>query len=203
MKKVIIVFTRYPQPGKVKTRLIPQLGPQRAALLQRSLTEHIVGCAREEANRWSSGLQVHFHGSSEKAMRDWLGEEIIYHRQEGRDLGERMKRAFEKAFQGGACSVVLVGSDIPELTPVILGKALEALDTHEVVLGPALDGGYYLMGLKAGAPDLFSGIEWGSSHVFSKTKEKIERFGLKAALLETLHDVDTLRDLPSATRFLK
>ncbi len=112
-----------------------------------------------------------------------------------------MRRAFNEAFQSGACSVVLVGSDVPGLTPFILREALDALEIYQVVLGPAMDGGYYLIGLKAGAPDLFSGIPWGSGNVFSRTIEKIERFGPR--ILEKLQDVDTPEDLPAATLFLK
>ncbi len=114
-----------------------------------------------------------------------------------------MRRAFNEAFQSGACSVVLVGSDVPGLTPFILREALDALEIYQVVLGPATDGGYYLIGLKAGAPDLFSGIPWGSGNVFSRTIEKIERFGLRLRILEKLQDVDTPEDLPSAKLFLK
>lgn len=202
MEKVIVIFTKYPKPGKVKTRLIPYLGPQTAALLHRRLTEHVVGCAREAARAWNLELQVHFQGGHEQRMREWLGEGIMYQAQEGGDLGERMQRAFGNAFQRGACSVVLVGSDLPGLTSMILGEAFGALETHRVVLGPAMDGGYYLIGMKKDTPDLFSGIPWGSEYVFLRTLERIAQLGLGVKLLKKLHDVDRPEDLPSAAFFV-
>ncbi len=203
MKKAIMVLTKYPQPGQVKTRLIPTLGPEGAAFLHRRLTQHVVNCAREAARACCASLQLHFRGGSEKELKAWLGEEITCYPQQGRDLGERMRRAFEKAFQDGALAAVLVGSDLPGLTPRILVEALEALEKQRVVLGPSTDGGYYLMGLEGGEPpDLFSGMPWGTEHVLTRTLERIATLGLDARLLESLQDIDRPEDLPLAARLL-
>lgn len=202
MKKVIIVFTRYPKPGQVKTRLIPELGPERATILHQRMTQHVVACAREAALTTQASLQVHFHGGSRKKMMEWLGTGITYYPQKGRDLGERMREAFRRALRHGAHRVVLVGSDLPGLTREILDQAFQALENCQVVLGPTLDGGYYLIGLKEDSPELFSGIPWGSKDVMKSTLERVAKLGLNVKLLEMLEDVDRPQDLPLAACFL-
>lgn len=202
VKKVIIVFTRYPKPGQVKTRLIPELGPERATILHQSMTQHVVACAREAALTTQASLQVHFQGGSREKMMEWLGTGITYHPQRGRDLGERMREAFRRTLREGAHRVVLVGSDLPGLTREILDQAFQALESCQVVLGPTLDGGYYLIGLKEDSPELFFGIPWGSKDVMKSTLERIAKLGLKVKLLEMLEDVDRPQDLPLAACFL-
>lgn len=183
--------------------MIPELGPERAAFLHQRLTQHVVACAREAAITSQASLQVHFQGGSKEKMMDWLGAGITYHPQKGNDVGERMREAFRQTLSNGACKVVLVGSDIPGLTPRILEQAFEALESSQVVLGPASDGGYYLIGLREDKPDLFFGIPWGTGDVMQSTLERVAKLGLKLKLLERLQDVDRPQDLPLAASFLK
>ncbi len=183
--------------------MIPELGPERATILHQRMTQHVVACAQQAAITSQASLQVHFQGGSRKKMMEWLGAGITYHPQRGKDLGERMKEAFRKTLGHGACRALLVGSDVPGLTQEVFEQAFHALESCQVVLGPALDGGYYLIGLKEPNPDLFSGIPWGSGDVMKSTLEKIARLGLKLKLLERLQDVDRPQDLPLAACFLK
>jgi len=187
----VILFARYPVPGKAKTRLIPEVGPEVAARLHRRMTENAVGVARETG----AAVTVSHTGARPRLFRAWLGPEIAYARQSRNDLGGRMREAFDVAFQKGAVRVLAVGSDVPGISPEILRSAFDALRDHDVVLGPATDGGYYLIGMKRLVPDLFSGMDWGTDCVFQQTTEAIQRLGLTLAQLPQLNDVDRPEDL--------
>lgn len=128
-------------------------------------------------------------------MEQWLGADLLYRPQGEGDIGERMKRAFDEAFEDGALLVVLVGSDIPGLTSEILERAFEGLRRCGMVLGPAMDGGYYLIGLRQPVPLLFSGISWGSDRVLTQTLKAAETLGLTVELVDTLRDIDRIEDL--------
>jgi rSAM/selenodomain-associated transferase 2/rSAM/selenodomain-associated transferase 1 len=190
----IIFFTRYPQAGKVKTRLIPALGPAGACDLHRRLTESALAQVRRLSLIRPVFIEVCFEGDSSKAMQEWLGMDLYYSVQNSGDLGARMDRAFQRAFQEGYRAVVLIGSDCPSRSAAILHQAFAALEDHDLVLGPALDGGYHLIGLKKQHP-LFDQIPWGSSEVFTRTLQKSEDLGLKTFLLEPLPDIDRPEDL--------
>src|SRR4051812_5150712 len=144
----LIVFTRFPAVGKVKTRLIPALGAEGATGLHRQLTLRTIRTAITVAEQRRVGLEIHFDGGEEAAMRHWLGDGFIFRSQSGGDLGERMSSSFAETFRNGASAVVIIGSDCPELSPEILHAAFDKLSDHAVVLGPATDGGYYLIGLR-------------------------------------------------------
>ena len=189
-----ILFSRYPVPGRTKTRLIPFLGPVGAAELQRRLTERSYDGAKAAASSAGMSLEVCFEGGTEHKMRRWLGSGASYSLQKGEGLGPRMENAFCKAFQEGCRSVVLFGSDIPELSASVLLQAMQRLKEREVVLGPSTDGGYWLIGLKKHA-DLFSGIGWGSEKVLNQTLARADRLGLSTVLLDPLSDVDTVEDV--------
>jgi rSAM/selenodomain-associated transferase 1 len=194
----ILLFTRYPQPGEVKTRLIERLGARGAADLHARMTEKVL---QEIATVLESGvtnLQLFYSNSGEQAMRDWLGKDICLCPQQGKDLGQRMEAAFEESFQQGAERVVLVGSDCPALDHAILRNGLEKLNRHDLVLGPAVDGGYYLIGLSAAVSDcsfLFTGIDWGTDQVLEQTLRQAEKISLSHTLLPQLHDIDRPEDL--------
>ncbi|MBA4392926.1 MAG: hypothetical protein C0407_05180 [Desulfobacca sp.] len=190
----IILFTRYPEAGIVKTRLIPALGPEGACELHRQLTESAVKQLRELSSLRSISIQVCFDGGNESLMKEWLGTDINFTPQGQGDLGIRMGRAFHEAFQSGFTSVVLIGSDCPALTSTLFRQAFENLTQHDLILGPALDGGYYLIGLQQPHP-LFSNIPWGSVEVFNRTLEKAQALGLKVFVLEPLRDIDRPEDL--------
>jgi rSAM/selenodomain-associated transferase 2/rSAM/selenodomain-associated transferase 1 len=190
----IILFTRYPEAGKVKTRLIPALGPEGSCELHRQLAELAVKQLKELSSLRSVSIEVRFDGGNETLMQEWLGTDFCYSPQGQGDLGVRMRQAFLEAFQSGFNSVVLIGSDCPARTSTILQQAFEGFRHNDLILGPALDGGYYLIGLQKLYP-LFSNIPWGSAEVFNRTREKAQALGLKIFLLEALRDIDRPEDL--------
>jgi uncharacterized protein len=186
----LIVFGRYPVPGKTKTRLIPLLGAARAADFQRVLAERTVRTDRAFVARQGIALEACFEGCNEKQLRRWLGSGLIFSTQCAGDLGQRMETALREAFQEGCHRVVLHGTDIPGLTVSHLEEAFEALREKDLVLGPSTDGGYWLIGLKQHA-DLFRGLEWGTSTVFAKTVAAAHRVNLSFHVLRPLTDMDT------------
>lgn len=193
----IILFGRYPAPGRVKTRLIPALGPAGAAALQKRFTEKTLETARVLGSHPDTGIEVCMEGGTEVQVHRWLGQDVRYSPQVSGDLGDRMRAAFSRAFQEGCRRVLLLGTDIPGLTPHILAQALQALIGHDLVLGPSRDGGYWLMGL--GRPcELFCGIEWGTERVLDQTRAAAKNQELKVFTLEPLTDVDTVEDLKTA-----
>lgn len=189
----VLVFVRAPEAGRVKTRLAAALGPEVALRVYVRLAEHTV----REARAVGEAVRVHFTpAGAEEAVRGWLGEGADYLPQGGGDLGERMHRAFREAFAAGYGRVVIVGSDLPELSAGLLRRALALLEEWEVVLGPARDGGYYLLGLRREVPELFTAIPWSTGEVLARTRERLREVGIEPALLEELADVDEAEDLP-------
>jgi len=197
----LIILTRYPELGKSKTRLIPALGPRGAADLHRNLTEHTLSWARRWKERFPASLEVHFTGRSEASFQEWLGPDLSYRPQPEGDLGRRMHEAFLQAFQEGVEKVVIVGTDCPGLDEDLTQEAFARLDQGEVALGPAKDGGYYLIGLRRPVEELFRAIPWGTGEVLAKTLETAQRLGLRVSLLEPLEDIDRPEDLPVWEKF--
>ncbi len=198
----LIVFTRFPEPGKTKTRLIPALGTRGAARLQRQMTEHIMATAATLNGQNGLSIEVRYEGGNAALMRDWLGPNVMYRPQGSGHLGRRMQHAFEVAFQGDAEAVVMVGSDIPGISADIIRQAFKALREKDLVLGPAKDGGYYLIGLSRTLTSktyahLFDGINWGTHSVLAQTLQIANELGLHLTQLETLADVDRPADLPA------
>jgi rSAM/selenodomain-associated transferase 2/rSAM/selenodomain-associated transferase 1 len=145
-------------------------------------------------------LEIRFDGASENAMRHWLGDGWCCRPQCEGDLGQRMERAFDESFREGATATVIIGSDCPTLTPESLASAFESLEKYPAVIGPAADGGYYLIGLTRLVPGLFHDVAWGTESVFARSMQILERTGTKHALLEMLNDVDRPDDLPAWQR---
>jgi hypothetical protein len=189
----LIIFTRYPEPGKTKTRMIPYLGAEGAAKLQRQMTEHTLLTA-SKLDR-DVAIEIHFTGGDRSLMQDWLGNQLIYQPQTNGDLGDRMQSALASALKRGSDRVVLIGVDCPDLNASILTEAFQMLDRHDLVLGPAVDGGYYLIGLSRLVPELFVGINWGSDRVLAQTKDIANRLQLNTHYLPILNDVDLPEDL--------
>lgn len=200
-RECLIVFTRYPEPGKAKTRLIPVLGEDGASNLHRQMTEHTLSQVRELQSDRATRVEVYFTGGDQQLMEDWLGADIIYQPQGEGDLGQRMKSAFQTAFAAGMEGVAIVGTDCPGLDAKIMAQAFEQLNGHDLVLGPAMDGGYYLIGLRRVIPELFAGINWGTSEVREKTVAIAISLGLAVAYLPPLFDVDRPEDLAKVTSF--
>jgi rSAM/selenodomain-associated transferase 2/rSAM/selenodomain-associated transferase 1 len=190
----LIVFGRYPVPGKTKTRLIPVLGPAGAAELQRHITEKTFKAAQAFASRSRVDLQFCYDGGSEKQMRRWLGPRVLFSKQRPGNLGERMETAFHDAFRNGYGRVVLVGTDVPDMTDRYIETAFDALGERDLVLGPSADGGYWLVGLKGPMP-IFENISWGTEEVLAETLSASRGLGLSTYCLDRLRDIDTEEDL--------
>jgi rSAM/selenodomain-associated transferase 2/rSAM/selenodomain-associated transferase 1 len=188
---------KYPQPGAVKTRLVPALGEERACELYRALVRHTLKEVERLAARERVSVQIRVAGAPDfETARRWLGAKLAFAPQGDGDLGQRMERAVDEAFEEGAPAAVVIGADCPELAAVHLAAALRALERKDVVVGPAADGGYYLLGMRRFLPDLFHGIEWSSARVLDQTVAILHQARVEYDLLETLHDVDCAEDLP-------
>lgn len=181
----LVLFARYPEPGKAKTRLIPALGANGAAQLHARLVERSVGVLRA-VNR---NVELHFTGGSSPAFAAWLGDDIALVPQVDGDLGDRLLAAMNPA------PVIFFGSDVPDLSAEIVEAAICALQTHEVVIGPAEDGGYYLIGMRQPMAFLFEKMPWGSEQVFTETSARLAQRDITPAILEPLHDCDRPEDL--------
>src|SRR5215469_18011623 len=199
-RRSLILFTRYPIAGQVKTRLIPALGGEGAAALHRRLVLRALRTSREACRAAQADLEVHFDGGTQRAMGHWLGDGVRFVQQGDGDLGERMARAFEESFRPGATATIIIGSDCPALSPDVITAAFDHLKKTEAVLGPATDGGYYLIGLSRPMPELFHGIAWGSDHVLADSLAVLRRRDCEAALLNPLADIDRPEDLPNWRR---
>jgi len=191
----LMVFTRYPEPGKTKTRLIPVLGKVGAANLHRLMARKAIARGISLQKIRPLSVEIHYTGGNQQQMQDWLGTDIIYQNQIDGDLGARMTAAFQKSFNSGVDKAVIIGTDCPDLKPEIIAQAFDKLSQHDLVLGAAKDGGYYLIGLGRSIPELFRGINWGSSEVFAATRAIAQNLDLKIAYLPTLADIDLPEDL--------
>jgi rSAM/selenodomain-associated transferase 1 len=194
-KQHLIIFTRYPEPGKTKTRLIPALGAEGAASLHRQMTEYTLSQVKELQNSNIISLEVRFAGGNLQLMQDWLGTDLIYQSQGEGDLGERMARSLLWAFKEGTQQAIIIGTDCPDANAKILAQAFELLQQGDLVLGPAVDGGYYLIGLQSAVPELFFNIDWGTSRVLQQTVDIAEKLNLSVMYLPSLADVDRPEDL--------
>ena len=181
----IVVFTRWPQRGLCKTRLIPRLGAQGAADLHRRLTERTMAAVR------AAGVlpEVRTTGADGEVFAGWLGDDLTYADQGEGDLGARLLRAAQ------ACPVILLGSDAPDLAPSHLRAAMKALDEASVVIGPAEDGGYWLLGLREPAPHVFADMPWGADALFDTTVACVRAHGAEPRILDRLADLDRPEDL--------
>lgn len=197
----IVVLTRYPRPGRTKTRLAAALGDDGAAALHSALARHCVRRMHAASLSRSATLEVRVAGAGPRQTRRWLGRAVEVREQAGGGLGDRLAHAARCAIEGGAPAVVLVGSDAPQLGGAQVREALDALAHTDVVLGPALDGGYYLVAFSARAADravgpLFgSHVAWGTGSVLDDTLAATRSAGLAVHLLEPLADVDRPEDL--------
>lgn len=194
----LIIFTRYPEAGKAKTRLIPALGAEGAAQLQRQMTEWTIAQARRLACMRPIGklaIEVHFSGTADiSKMQAWLGDDLHYVPQAEGDLGAKLTEAIAVACTN-ADRVVVIGTDCPAITADLLDRAFQQLMSQNVVIGAAADGGYYLIGLQSFQPALFEGIAWSTDVVFAQTIDRARQQQLSIAILETLSDIDRPEDL--------
>lgn len=177
-----------PRPGYVKTRLALEVSAREAAQIYRQLVEHQI---RQLPEGWP--VEVHYTPADAKAeIENWLGNQHAYNPQSEGDLGARMSAAMRGVFWRGAGSVILLGGDCPGVTTMLLETVKQKLIENDVVIGPAQDGGYYLLGLSAPHPGFFKGIPWSTDQVFPQTLQRVRAFGLKIFCLDVLTDVDDL-----------
>jgi rSAM/selenodomain-associated transferase 1 len=191
----LIVFTRFPEPGNTKTRLISALGPDGAAALQRQMTEAAVATAVEYITKTGSELEIRYEGGSLSLIKNWLGQDLSFCEQGPGDLGEKIARAFAEAFAANSRKVLIIGSDCPDISLDILAEAFKALVDHDLVVGPASDGGYYLVGLSAPRPALFRNRPWGERGLLAETIAEARQAAMAIHLLKELSDVDRPEDL--------
>ncbi len=197
--KVIVLFTRYPLPGQSKTRLIPALGPDNAALLQKKMTETVVSTLRRLHQVLAYTLEIHYDGGTHTLMRSWLGASLHFIQQPDKPLGTRIEMAILSHLPT-TMAILVIGSDCPDINEDILQQALQSLAEQEVVIGPTYDGGYYLIGVNTRLSPLslhllFKDISWGTDTVFTETLSRVKELNLKYHILEKLHDIDTPEDL--------
>lgn len=185
----LVLFARNPVLGRVKSRLAATVGPEKALDAYR----HLLGLALEAALGCPAVLYLFLSDFVEEDSA-WVPPDVLQRIQQGTSLGQRMSNALTEVLAQGHEKAVLVGCDLPDLTADILGEAFERLDDHDLVFGPARDGGYYLVGLKEPCPALFDGIDWSTPRVFSQTLEKTKAMGLSAHRLPTLSDIDDESD---------
>ncbi|HPA18699.1 MAG TPA: TIGR04282 family arsenosugar biosynthesis glycosyltransferase [Verrucomicrobiae bacterium] len=185
---VVCLMLKAPRPGLVKTRIARETGDAEAVLIYRRLVEFQMARLPRD---WRIEIQ-YAPADAGTEMRLWLGTESLYEPQAGGDLGDRMRAAMDAAFVRGAGRLIFLGGDCPYVDAEILGAAAASLDGADVVLGPATDGGYYLIGMTQPLPGLFQNIDWGSGMVRRQTLRNAAGGGLRVAELREFEDVDSL-----------
>ncbi|MBO6792867.1 MAG: TIGR04282 family arsenosugar biosynthesis glycosyltransferase [Balneolaceae bacterium] len=190
MQNDLIIFVKNPVLGTAKTRLAVSIGNEAALVVYLQLLAYTKDVALSiDVNR-----SVWYSSNIDKNDM-WTNEDFTKRLQFGDDLGEKMKNAFRKTFEEqNSSAVVIIGSDCAELEPNHIKQAFEELLNSDVVIGPARDGGYYLLGMSKFHPQLFESISWSTSSVAEQTIEIVNKLGLSYQLLEELNDVDTVED---------
>ena len=193
-ENLLLIFTRNPELGKCKTRLAASVGDETALAIYIFLLEHTVAVTKD--------LKVSKEVYYSEAIREGdLWDPSIYQKkiQKGPDLGERMANAFKAGFKAGYKKIAIIGSDLYDLSREDLDEAFEMLQTNDFVLGPANDGGYYLLGMTHFIPDIFKNKNWGTSSVLKDTLADLKNKNVY--LLETKNDVDVLEDIADVSAF--
>lgn len=190
----VIIFIKYPDKGKVKTRLAEDIGRKVSSELYRRFVEDILDTLMDIE---TEKLIFFFPESRREKFINWLGDGYMYYSQTGNNLGERMKNAFVFGFKEGYKSIIIIGSDSPDLPERIITNALNVLANKDAVLGPSHDGGYYLIGFsKSGFnAGIFEGISWSTNTVYRKTVDILKKENTSVHILPSWRDVDTFEDL--------
>ncbi|MXP31447.1 TIGR04282 family arsenosugar biosynthesis glycosyltransferase [Parerythrobacter jejuensis] len=186
----ISIFCRWPEPGKAKTRLIPGFGPEGAAAIYTKLLSHTVEVVR------ATGIpfELRVTGADPELFRKSLGKDLDIVEQGDGDLTDKLARVPAPA--------IVIGSDCPGLSPEILWAANDTLASEEMVIGPASDGGYYLLGFTTDARFAFEDMPWSTDKVFEETVSRFVKRGIRPAVLPELSDIDTAADLADWPDFL-
>jgi rSAM/selenodomain-associated transferase 1 len=193
---LVIVFMKNPEKGKVKTRLAKTVGNDKALQvyqqllrITKSVTDQLDVARQIWYSRYINNNDI------------WSDDDYEKHLQKGDSLGLRMQRAFNKAFADGYQKAVVIGSDCSTLSPELIEQSFQILDNHQTVIGPARDGGYYLLGMSAFYPSLFENKSWSTSTVFKETIHQFKEMNLSYKSLPVLNDIDTEKDLLASNLF--
>lgn len=189
-KSALIIFVRHPVLGKVKTRLAKIIGNEKALVIYNELLNHTFLITKNLLC-----YKYIFYTDDINENDIWDNNLYLKRIQEGSDLGERMYNAFKELYNEGYQKIVIIGSDCYELNAIIIENAFEILNEKEIVIGPSLDGGYYLLGMSSPLKNLFENIEWSTPHVFNETIKKINHNGYSVCSISPLNDVDVEADL--------
>lgn len=190
-KNAIILFTKNPELGKVKTRLARTIGNDKALAIYKKLLAHTqIIVTPLQADKFV------FYSDKINFDDDWSNDDFIKKVQSGADLGERMRHAFQSVFNQGYENICIIGSDCYELNTAIIATAFEKLNEYDTVIGPTFDGGYYLLGMKTFYPDFFENKIWSTETVFDDTIIDFKDLNLSYAVLTKLTDIDEEKDLP-------
>jgi len=187
------IMIKYPEPGKVKTRLAREIGEVRASDICKLIAERVIGKTAPADDEYRRTVFID-PVEREIDFRAWLPREQFV-AQQGSDLGERMDNVIRHLLSRGAEKAVITGSDIPDLSRAIIMQAFKELEHADVVIGPAADGGYYLIGMKSPTPELFRNVPWSTGDVFPKTVMILKQSGKSYGVLPGLSDLDTIEDL--------
>jgi len=190
----LIIFIRFPSPGKVKSRLALSLGAEKATNFYRLCAEYVF---RKSAEVSGEVRRYVFYSdrSDEDETKQWAGPQFYFSPLTEGSLGTRIEHAFRYVFNEVAQKVIILASDVPDISAEIINDAISALGYYDIVVGPAHDGGYYLLGMKGLHKKLFRGISWSTEKVFKQTLSLTEKLGLTTYCLPSLRDIDTETDL--------
>jgi uncharacterized protein len=193
--ELLIIFYRNPELGKVKTRLGSSIGSASALAIYYRLAAH----TRTITEELAMDRMLYYSEYIDKEDM-WSDEVFLKALQGGGSLGDKMKAAFKQGFDSGYSSIIIIGTDCYELTSAIINEAFRGLEDNDIVLGPAKDGGYYLLGMKTLHSVLFENKIWSSDTVFTDTLKDCRNLSLRVHLLQTLTDIDNFKDLPPEWR---
>ncbi len=197
-KNLLLIFTRNPEPGKAKKRLAASIGEESALKIYKFLLKH----TSEITKDLPADKEVYYSEKIEK--EDMWDESYGKKLQKGEDLGEKMKNAFQTGFASGYRNIIIIGSDLFEIKKDDLEEAFKSLENSDYVLGPATDGGYYLLGMKSLNLKLFKNKSWSTASVFEDTIKDINSENI--TILEKRNDIDVFEDIkgvPVFQQFLK
>ncbi|MEL7250241.1 MAG: TIGR04282 family arsenosugar biosynthesis glycosyltransferase [Bacteroidota bacterium] len=189
MSPTLIIFIKNPELGKAKTRLAQDVGPEKALQIYQTLLAHT-----RKVTQAVPAQRLLFYSSFVDAADAWSADDFDKHLQASGGLGHRMEEAFTLAFGQNNGPVLIIGSDCAQLNASIVQQGIDALQENDFVIGPAEDGGYYLLGMQAFHPEVFRDIEWSTSAVFPQTRAIIEAHNWSLSLLPILSDIDYLED---------
>jgi len=193
--QAVIIFSKYPVEGKVKTRIAKTLGNNFAVKFYKMCAEHTFRQVKKVTGKNIRTYLFYTEEAEKEKIKTWTNHKFLLMLQRGNSLGEKMLNAFRNVFEHGAIKVLIIGTDLPDISAKIINDALEDLENFDTVIGPSSDGGYYLLGMKEFYPEIFKDINWSTSEVFEKTLEQITNLDIAVKILPELSDIDTEEDL--------